>query len=499
MRRYLNILVGIFAFNLTVAALAAAHQDNPWRVRAKQDLVAIQKIIRQQTPIAVDRKNPVDQKWLQTGFNRAVSRLLKVKDYRSYAYVLRYYINGFHDDQLQLLFDFSQLKDKQADQYPGFFLRYFANKFLVSQTAYQYNQAKDLPPINASLESCDGLLPSLLIKRNILPFYGEEGWRADWVMSAPYLLVKDGNPWAEPIINCVFYYDGRRHHINLTWQPMPSEINIAKVAYSYQPITSMGILGHQGVWFSIASLTPSSSEARARLAGFVKKLKSLRKRDPIVFDLRGNRSRNSLWLKKILANLYGQAYFSFIEAKHIELLNSFWRVSKANLNFLQSRLIPQVNDIYGKQGLTAHAYDSLLEALREGLAENKNLVEMPLVGISATHSAGSVRAENPVDGRVFIVVDGRCRGSCMQVVNAFSAFPDVTVVGNITGASSAYSNLRQQKLPSTYASLDFPMRVWQSELNQPNTIYKPAKLFSGDINNTKALQQWILNLTVNHP
>jgi len=465
-----------------------SHQ-NKWSYMARTDLEAIHSILKTQTPGAVDVKNPQYAKWMNDGLKNSLKMAKDIKSTSGYYFVLQYYLNGFHDAHLHFINSKPQTK---KSQYPGFIIHYLHKHFFVSKYGYISNQ--NLPPIGAELISCDNKSPATLIKENVFPFFGNQKLETGWVQYIPMLLTNLKNPWIKIPRICKFKTHGEIITQKLEWSDIDTNKlykYLHQAAYSYFPKIGMSKLGDDGLWVSLGTFWPNNPKQAKPLQKIVNTISKYRKNNPIVFDLRGNSGGNYKWGEKILQNLYGRDYFKFISDKNVTKTFSEWRVSKGNAEYIKNYFLPLIGETIGKQ---SNEYDSLKKlALRilSAVKRHKKLVRLNDSEDNSSLNKLTHKSKNPLPGQVYLLTDGRCISACLDFIDQAVLFPHVTLIGASTGADTYYTEVRTTKLPSKQI-LQFPMAVMRNRNRLSNQPYLPKHIFPGDINNTQALKNWVL-------
>jgi hypothetical protein len=466
--------------------------DN-WPSIAKRDLIAIHNIINTQTPGPVDIHDKLYREWMDKGLHQSFQLAETIRSYQSYVYVLKYYVNGFHDEHIIINFN-SNIAEHYQKRWAGFITYYNHGIFLVSAYGLHEKENNHLPPVNAKLIQCDGITPKKMASRDIFPYDDNPSLESDWVSMSPWLLIDDGNPWKKIPAQCVFNSEGKIKTIKLIWQPLPEDIHPENTAYSYHPKFNVAYVDKTSIWISIASFNTAKKENLAGLQKLVFTASQWRNSKKIVIDVRGNGGGNSEWGTKILSALYGENYFSWSQNLHPDYSQEQFRVSKDNLNFLK-RDLSYCENTSGKESDCYKFTANTIHQMEIALEQKKSLT--PLQETNSKHSIKMIQhPNNPVKAKVVVVTDGRCGSSCLTFVGQLINIPGVILVGAPTHADSYYTEIHYAKLPSTFAELGFPMKVMRKRSRLSNQPYIPRYIFPDDINNTKRLKEWIIKKVV---
>lgn len=78
--------------------------------------------------------------------------------------------------------------------------------------------------------------------------------------------------------------------------------------------------------------------------------------------------------------------------------------------------------------------------------------------------------------------------------------PNALHLGEATNADTAYTQIaymQSQYLKETYNFM-VPVKQWNKRLRDDNQPYIPDVIYAGDINNDRALKQWVLAQAKQH-
>jgi hypothetical protein len=95
-------------------------------------------------------------------------------------------------------------------------------------------------------------------------------------------------------------------------------------------------------------------------------------------------------------------------------------------------------------------------------------------------------------GKVFVLTDVACFSSCIGTVEFFRKLGAVQV-GQITGADTHYSEVREIGLPSGLATFS-TLTAIEPEESRNIGPYAPAYEYGGDISDTTAVEKWITDV-----
>ncbi|MFN0062828.1 MAG: S41 family peptidase [Myxococcaceae bacterium] len=472
----------LLSFQVFVACAVAGTPPptpSPWAAMAADDLKAIHEAVSTSHPGPVDPLNTGFREWLDQGLNEGLAAAARARTFGDYAAAVRRYVAGFRDGHLFLKFRVTHVEPR----WMGFIISFRGGRYELAQV-----DAADssLPPAGSELLDCDGVPPATLLVRDVFPYFGNPALEASRVAVTPFLLVDVGLP-RSTVKACRASRSGRVTTFELHERGVdPQDLARRQNAGAFGPAPQMGVrpFGLKGVWVTLPSFDNSHAKA---LRSVVSQSPSWRHKEVVVFDLRGNTGGNSLWGERIAEGLWGKAHARARVAPTRRATFVDWRVSDANLKYLEaaranfaSKLGPLAPDT---QWAATNA-----ERVRRGLAAHESLVREPPELVPAELSK---EASSSYSGRVFFVTDGRCFSACLDFADVLLAFPKVVHVGQTTDADTLYMEVRTQELPSGISRLGLPMKVYRGRSRGHNVPLIPSHRYEGDISDTGSLETWL--------
>jgi hypothetical protein len=472
--------------NVLLAASASA-EINPWSAIARDDLNSIFKILEENHPGPVDSENVGFKKWFNQGFTEAQQKAAVAKNFEGYSFSLRYYVNGFKDGHLGLRIRLTE----DESHWPGFVIANREDRFVVVSRS-SGKEFGTMPALGAELISCDGHSPHELIKTNVFPFYGNENIKSHWFFAGPKILVDEGNPFIKRPQQCVFSIDNDKVSYSLVWRKISTETldsMIKKAGFGERPPIEFREFGKNRFWTSFPNFAPEGQDleqTHAVIKNIVTQKKKLQRAEIIVFDVRGNRGGNSVWGDQIVEALWGGKY---AESRSRKGSDVDWRVSKDNVAYMKS-LVPRLTKEFGKDSPFTAGFDGISKGMVRALGHGKKFYRQ--TGIVQNPVSTSI--ENPVKAKVFLLTDGGCASACLDFVDRLMSMGNMIHIGHPTSADSQYMEIRAQSLPSGIATLYFAIKAYRNRDRKANQAYEPKFLWKKDIDDTIALQKWILEL-----
>ncbi len=463
---------------LFLNTVAYSNELNPWSLLASNDVKAMHKILEEDSPATVPSYGTKDfNVWFDSGYAQALKKAQSVTSYEGYRASLQFYASGFESEHLGINF----LTTLPHRSWPGFLVSLRDNQYVV---IYRESDPH-LPPLGAILLSCDGQSPDTLMKQNILP-YAPSGLAlaknipATWVTAIPYLFIDNDNPWAKQPLSCVFKLKQHKQDYSLNWHYLGKASDAVNTILTHpdHPFTIQTFNNH-GIWISIPVFNPDhTSDQGDFLKKIIAQIVTYRNKSVIVFDLRGNGGGNSDYSHNLMRNLYGDDYIASLGKNHI--WNTPWqigiRVSTDNIKMLQEQQDQErLEKIYAAQ-------------------KKGELIARYPINIMPPSRQISNSVTNPVHAKVILLTDGYCGSTCWQFVRDMLQIPAVVQVGQATHFMTPYTQPMPITLPSGIAVFIVPTQVYLSPRDHFGQPFIPSYVYPGNMNDTPALQQWLIGL-----
>lgn len=449
---------------------------------AVRDLSAVHQLIVSSHPGAIDQENKSFTDWVERGYREAKQLALRVSSERDAQAVLGFYISGFKDGHVGV---YQSSKGKSS--WAGFTLDMRGEDFVVSRVAKEW--PVPLPPIDSRIISCDGKTVREILGDEISPYVDRRlNLKSTWNHLAKHLTVDDAD---YPVLarkrasNClVVLPSGVQQNFALLWQEDRGQL--IDFLTQPQPPQALQNLGGGRYWVHASNFAPSAVE-NASLEKMLDALKNIDDAKLVVLDTRGNRGGNSLVGARILSALLGGPFVESLDRSSRSY--AMWRVSPLALATLNSALASMESD-YGKTSDAYKFVSGLRESMSAALVERKDWLRQP-----DTSSLDQDRSKdsNPktFKGQLVLVTDSFCASACLDFADAVLAVPRATHFGLSTSGDTLYIDIGSQVLPSG-AQFWLPLKVWRGRVRGNNQSYDPQYVFDGDINDTPAVQKWVL-------
>jgi uncharacterized Ntn-hydrolase superfamily protein len=439
---------------------------SPWGELAVRDLEAMRKAILDNHPGPVDPLNPGFRKWLDEGYEQALAKAREARTFGGYASALEFYGAGFRDGHLNS----GVMLDPVELWWPRFIVRLRNNRYVVAAVADEKDTS--LPPVNAELLECDGRSARTMVEQDLWPYAQGPMIESAWPIVAADLLIDRGNPWVPRAKTCRFQIGSETKEMRIRYT-RGNDRAISEAArrafVPLAPLPPVRTVG-KGLWVSI----PAFQGADERLTELVAKAPEWRNAEFVVFDVRSNGGGNSRWGSQIIEGLYGAPFVRYAIEPHFAKQVVDWRTSKENIEHVRG---------FGP------GFEGVVEGMEKAASEGRALWRRP-----AEAPDQPPAAEPLFKGKVVLLTDRRCASACFDFADLVRLLPNAIHAGLPTSADSVYMEVRPVDLPSGVGRLGLPVKVYRDRPRGHNEPYVPHKTYEGDINDTAAVEQWVLGL-----
>jgi hypothetical protein len=472
---------------------APAAEPNLWQQMFRQDLAFARQTIRTRYIYA---RTPGGAEWdrlLAAADGQADADAQKVTDFFGYQAALRRYTASFADAHLAAYLNIQAARVA----WPQFLVRYQSGHYVVVESS--------IPQVvvGTTVTTCDGRPIESFLGELAPPLGkatgGEDG--SQYLESirdsvARTLFVDSKNPFYHRPLRCRI----GASDIDLAWTQIGSE-QFAKLNAPYDllrdPVTAISSFGKNSARVRMATFFPDTPEEAQQFHAIIDAAPSLRDKDIVVFDVRGNGGGNYNWFVAFLETFYGVDY-----ADHYAI---------ARLKIRPVFIDPPDGGHKATSGTAPPAQhadpldtppDRPMDALLSG-----GYAARPGAGGTTVYAAtrGSLppaalkpAPPDPVHARVFVLTDYGCASACISFVDELKRFPGVQQVGRETGVDSRSGTPLPYALPSGNGNLMVPSLVREDRERGDNIPWRPDVRYDGDIADTAAVLAWIQTLPPEH-
>jgi hypothetical protein len=472
---------------MTVPVIAHAQSADSaswWREAARKDLTAAREIMGTKFITALNSPGPSWASTLDVAVRDTERDADRVRDAASYQSAMKHFASAFDDAHVRVRFSANRVLPQE---WAGFVVRYDGRHFVVVES-----DRRDVR-VGSAVTGCDAkpidqVLTEIVPYEQIRRHLELESTRA---ALARVLFVDAVGSLRPRPSRCRI----AGHDVALNWQPIAADrlakLNAAHAPYSNNE-TSIASFGPNGAWVRMSTFGPNGETAR-QFARIIEQAPTLRTKDVIVFDVRGNGGGSYNWFMGFLDALYGEPYADYYARARLQFAN----VMSGELGAGRGA---------GGGGRGAGRGTAAADAPRtppdRGLGDlGARTTTRPgangttLRVIAAPDSSGLPPTPPPnlVRARVLVLTDNGCGSACISFVDEMRRFPGVLQIGRDTYVDSRPGSPVNHELPSGEASLSVPGMVREVRDRGDNFAWKPDIYFDGDISNTTAVRAWILN------
>lgn len=469
-----------------------AHENNPWMQLANQDLDAIYSILHENHPGAIDTQNPVFKIQLDEGYHSAKKKIKNIQTFIDYQTIILNYMAGFKDGHLGV--SFSLLERSQP--YPGFIAHYQDNHFFVSESI-----KPNALPNGAELIACDGKRINDILLQDVFPMRTRNpALKSSWYTSTPYLLQGYLPSWKKPYTHCQIRVNGHESMVKLQYT-MISEValteKISKVFFGDSVTFHVTRLPQNTIWIRLPRFFPKTDDELNGLRDIIRQSPQFKQAQYIVFDLRGNTGGDSSWGEQLLSNIYGQAYLDNIVRTRDKNTQVLWRISKANLRYLEKSTLNHATE-HQTESIYTKCMTSIYTEMKLAFARHEKLMVEHCDLNNAKSSPSPQHTAALSNTKLVLLTDGFCGSACLDFMDTALKIPGSIHIGLPTNADTNYLDLAEAPLPSSIATLYYAMKVYRHRSRGNNVAYDPSIKFDTTSLNEKAIQQWVLNKVIDN-
>ena len=465
-----------------------APPDPHWALITARDADAAYALLRDNHPGAAAELHDLDfQRRLAQGHRVALERARTVTSYQGYMAVLAGFATAMGDKHIWSRPTFVV----NLPRWPRFIMSKRGDTWIVTDA-----DPPETPLIGAVLISCDGRSAEDLARTNL------GGFRANWEIGAqqaqfaPWLLVDEGNPFIARPKACLVDTNGQRQTVTLDWVRVKRETLVPH-------LTKAGGAGNagygirqvgSGYWIAVQRLIGDQTMDVVKAVEAQKAV--LRAASFVVLDVRGNGGGSSILGREMAASLFGAPY---VEARLGTATSSAcggpdgaWRVSPNNINHVEYLLGSEFVRQSGPE--VRQVIETTLHDLRDARAHGRAFSSATHCREAPPKPAGAAAPASEMQGRLLLLTDNRCFSACLSLTDDFRQL-GAFQIGQTTDAATRYVDVREQYLPSGYSIFSTLQSVDPSAPPQVGP-FKPSLAYSGDIDDTAALQKWVVDSAV---
>ena len=496
-------VIGLFTGLLILAAFwyiyASAQQ------RTARHLDFIHNAIDAMHPAILETDATAFHDWHINGYQKARELLPLVHTTADETALLRLYTAGYRDPHLNGYLDkkpYSKL-DAKEDLWAGWLLK-------VSNSGYEVIYRKNgdaYPPVHAMLTSCDGQPIDELLHKHYAPYF-DIRWQ---ILAARDKAAKaftqdrlfTGILTRPELVSCDFLVDNTTKTYRVIWSPISQNESDVIAIKSNTPYTFPSIteVAQNKLWIRASDFALHTPEAAQHQKNLLAKLESIKDKEWVVLDMRGNDGGNSFHGFQILSRILDDKDKRYLSIKHERKspnANAQFRASWP-LYWYWSYRLEKLRETQGENTQEDKNINHLLTKLKVALDTGEthfNQVDAPPGIIESPDEIPQWKSNI----KLVLITDKVCVSACLDLVDAIKLIPNTLHVGEPTDADTVYTEIARMQskyLEETYNFM-VPVKKWNKRLREDNQPYIPDVIYEGDMNDDKALEQWTLAQVEQH-
>jgi hypothetical protein len=455
--------------------IANAAPEPMWKDMAQRDLDFTAKELRTLYISAVFPNPYAFEKRIAASYQLAKQEAAQVTDFGGYRAALSRFVNSMDDAHVSVSFRLTPT----SYAWPGFTAVYQGGRFLTT--------ASDGGAIADGLEitACDDVPMTEWTDRMAAYEGGFPGLERTQYFMARAVFVDRGNPFLQRPTNCTI--GGRR--VALNWR------SIGAVDYTNkmraQPSTrsrdaAIRSFGENNSWVRMGYFYPNDKKEAEAFHRLIADAPSLRHKDVIVLDVRGNGGGSYHWPMAFLRGLYGQPYTDYFARARLSIVP----VSRAH---------QRVVDLFAQYGKVADEFEAPADIATQWDPKNAGLKRATASGAAYFRPSGELPKAptgpvpvNLVQAKVYVLTDFTCDSVCISFVDETKQMPGITQIGRESGVDSRTGTPMDIELPSGNGQITLAVMTREGRERDDNVPHRPIYEFPGDITDTAAVQRWIL-------
>lgn len=449
-----------------------------WSDIATRDIKRAYEIVSETHPAKLDISNIKFNTWLDSGYQQALLLAGRSESEEQAHAALNYYLTGFMDEHLVA----ERIANKPSKlHWAGWSIDYRNGRYYVASKSTEWPVI--LPQIGDEIISCDGVEVQEILRSKVAPFVDRRIYLANTLNRlSKYITIEQAyRPLWDPLrpIQCLFLKSNGSHQkITLLWKEQPEYLKKDRQSAPQQGIHEI----KNGIYWIHASNFILNHEESLRFHNLLDQIRALDVINAVVLDTRGNNGGDSMVGYLLLSTLLKDKAPSRPAAK------AFWRVSPLARKTLESHRSSALQ-IEGKESLSYKWIDSLLESMNSAALHGDSFIEQ--LSTPTREKREIKQDKQSFQGKLILITDSYCNSACLDFVDEVMSLPSALHVGSTTNADTRYMDVGMAALPSG-AKLWIPLKVWIGRRRQDNVPYVPQITYHQDINDTEALQAWVL-------
>ncbi|WP_114520806.1 hypothetical protein [Altererythrobacter sp. ZODW24] len=483
-----------------VAFALATVQDTPtvdWGKLFASDLEAAEQITLDNHPAAIDEADKAS--FLDT-LKRAMiegrARTAIIEGPLGYSSAMAAFSATFRDNHFKTAstpqFRAVDLGTETGSRWPGFVAAWHDDLFTIIESEVPQVE------VGGTISQCDGRPATVWVRDTIFAYTpADPANPSNWSLFAPNLFNQVKNPAiGTPEVCNIVSSTGTTTEVALDWQPAPDDIWQRLESAKFGAAAEISLKEVEpGIWWIQLGTFHFQNAKRQEhmdtlLSDLAENSAELIRARAIVFDLTGNQGGNSIWARRVLETVYGKRYVEALAYGPEVYVD--WRVTDGTIAAMEG-----YREVGIKRGDDRYvAFTSrTIEGLERAQAAGKQWFSTRSTDVET--AAEPLRVQSPVKSRSIILTDGRCASACLDFMDMALGVEGITHAGYTTSADSNYMDVRGIDLPSGYAMLTMPMKVFRNRPRASGEYYTPSISYTGDDWSLEQRVEWVIDIVGN--
>ncbi|MBB3033631.1 S41 family peptidase [Alteriqipengyuania lutimaris] len=454
---------------------ASAQEPTDWADTARRDVLAAYDAFVRNHPGIYDLANPGFPAQLAQARARGLEAAAKAQDLRGYSRALAEFSAVLQDGHAGVGVPSGAQPDGEP-VWPGFIAVWRGDGLFVR------TQDKADPLYGARFVSCEGEPIDAFLRDRLTMRYFRPNEAGQWWVRPMQLFYASSGLQEEQPRSCTFARsDGAQTEVTLDWRPLSED---------EEKWRSIGFWGEReptalsekrdGIYFiglqdfdpdeaGVAAFDALYADVRAR-RGELKDARAL------VLDLRRNGGGGSRWSERLADILWGEGA---VEARTASSADVLWRTSPGNTAYIASA---EADFRANGDDEVADFIARLAEGMRAAHERGEVFFAESTLEDETAEAAGGTPASPETDFAtpVYVIVPGNCASACLDALDYFTPFENVTLIGAPSSADSTYMDVRSEDLPAGPGIVTIPIKVYVGRKRGWGEVY-PADIETTDL------------------
>jgi len=354
-----------------------------------------------------------------------------------------------------------------AQIWPGFVPAFRGNGVFVHSAAADFAFAP-----GTRIAACDGMPIRAWIREHGLESGLRPAQPGQWWSRTPAMMTgrSDAPP---PAASCAFVdAEGAAVERPLTWTAAPADLVDRRLRATDGERLPIGLSERAaGVfWIALPDFAPDAAGEAAyeRLyADLADRREALGGARAVVIDLRHNDGGSSTWSERVAKVLWGDEAVERRAFDRFADVSVWYRASAANTAYVDSW-----REVFKDDPETAEHVRQIADGMHASLASGE---QYHVVRDSAEDVAEAAAKSPRTDftAPVYVIAPGRCASACLDALDTFTLFDNVSLIGAPTSGDSVYLEVRQEPLPSGQGRIVIPIKFWHRRPRESGEVYHP--------------------------